>query len=197
MCMRVPSSLQEHCASLTDPRSSHAPNQRHVGLAMLVLAVCAVVCGADGWEDLEEYGKAQAKGCAAVLDLPPGMPSHDPLRRVVSRVDPEELTQGFLSWTAALSDLAGGDMVAMDGKTLRHSLDRAAAKAAIHMVSAWANSKRLVLGQVKVDDQSNAITAIPQLWPMLDFTGAPVTMDAMGCQKESAQVLTEQGADYV
>jgi hypothetical protein len=105
--------------------------------------------------------------------------------------------QCLLSWTAALSDLSGGESVAMDGKTLRHSCDRAAAKAAIHMVSAWANSNRLVLGQVKVDDKSNAMTAIPQLLKLLAFTGATVTIDARGCQKESAKVSTEQGADDV
>lgn len=168
MCMRVPSSFQEHFASLTDPRSPHAPNQRHALLAILVIAVCAVIGGADGWEDIEEYGKAQADWFAEVLDLPHGIPGHDTLRRVLSRLDPDELPPCFMSWTAALSDLSGGDIVAMDGKTRRHCFDRAAAKAAIHMVSAWANSNRLVLGQVKVDDKSNEITAIPQLVKMLD-----------------------------
>jgi len=195
--MRVSSSFQEHCASFTDPRASHAPNQRHEFLAILVIAVCAVICGADGWEDIEEYGKAQAAWFAEVLDLPHGIPGHETFRRVLARLDPDELTQCFLSWTAALSALSGGDIVAIDGKTLRHSFDRAAAQAAIHMVSAWANRNRLVLGQVKVDDKSNEITAIPQLLKMLDLTGATVTIDAMGCQKEIAKVITEQGADDV
>jgi len=194
--MRV-SSFQEHCASFTDPRASHAPNQRHEFLAILVIAVCAVICGADGWEDIEEYGKAQAAWFAEVLDLPHGIPGHETFRRVLARLDPDELPQCFLSWTAALSALSGGDIVAIDGKTLRHSFDRAAAQAAIHMVSAWANRNRLVLGQVKVDDKSNEITAIPQLLKMLDLTGATVTIDAMGCQKEIAKVITEQGADDV
>jgi predicted transposase YbfD/YdcC len=197
MCMRVSSSFQEHCASFTDPRASHAPNQRHEFLAILVIAVCAVICGADGWEDIEEYGKAQAAWFAEVLDLPHGIPGHETFRRVLARLDPDELTQCFMSWTAALSALSGGDIVAIDGKTLRHSFDRAAAQAAIHMVSAWANRNRLVLGQVKVDDKSNEITAIPQLLKMLDLTGATVTIDAMGCQKEIAKVITEQGADDV
>jgi predicted transposase YbfD/YdcC len=168
MCMRVPSSFQEHFASLTEPRSAHAPNQRHALLAMLVIAVCAVICGADGWEDIEEYGTAQASWFAEVLDLPHGIPGHDTFRRVLSRLAPAELMQCFLAGTAALRDLSGGEIVAIDGKTLRHSLDRAAAKAAIHMVSAWANSNRLVMGQVKVDDKSNEITAIPQLLTMVD-----------------------------
>ena len=196
MCMRAPSSFQDHFASLTDPRSFHAPNQRHELIDILVIAVCAVICGAEGWEDLEEYGHAQAEWFTEVLDLPNGIPGHDTFRRVLSRLDPDELTQCFVSWTAALSDLSGGDIVAIDGKTLRHSFDRAASKAAIHMVSAWANRNRLVLGQVKVDDKSNEITAIPKLLKMLDVTGATVTIDAMGCQKEIAKAITEQGADY-
>jgi len=193
--MRVPSSFQDHFAALTAPRSTHAPNQRHALLAMLVMAVCAVICGADGWEDIEEYGKAQADWFAEVLDLPHGIPGHDTFRRVLSRLAPDELTQCFISWTTALCALSGGDLVALDGKTLRHSFDRVAAKAAIHMVSAWANRHRLVLGQVNVDDKSNAMTAIPQLLKMLDLTGATVTIDAMGCQQEIAKVLSEQKTD--
>lgn len=197
MCMRTPSSFQDHFASLSDPRSCHAPNLRYELIDILVIAVCAVICGAEGWEDIEEYGNAQAEWFAEVLDLPHGIPGHDTFRRVLSRLDPDELTQCFVSWTTALSDVSGGETVAIDGKTLRHSFDRAASKAAIHMVSAWANRNRLVLGQVKVDDKSNEITAIPKLLQMLDLTGVTVTIDAMGCQKEIAKVITEQEADYV
>ena len=197
MCMHAPSSFQDHFASLTDPRSFHAPNQRHELNDILVIAICAVICGAEGWEDIEEYGNAQAEWFTEVLALPNGIPGHDTFRRVLSRFDPDELTQCFVSWAAALSERSGGEIVAIDGKTLRHSFDRAASKAAIHMVSAWANRNRLVLGQVKVEDKSNEITAIPQLLKMLDVTGATVTIDAMGCQKAIAQVITEQGADYV
>jgi predicted transposase YbfD/YdcC len=197
MGMLAPSSFQDHFAALSDPRSAHAPHQRHELIDILVIAVCAVICGADGWEDIEEYGKAQAEWLAQVLDLPHGIPGHDTFRRVLSRLDPEELTECFIAWTGALSDLCGGDIVAIDGKTLRHSFDRAASKTAIHMVSAWANANRLVLGQVKVDDKSNEITAIPKLIKMLDLAGATVTIDAMGCQKEIAKVITDQEADYV
>jgi predicted transposase YbfD/YdcC len=197
MGMLAPSSFQDHFAALSDPRSAHAPNQRHELIDILVIAVCAVMCGADGWEDIEEYGKAQAEWLAQVLDLPHGIPGHDTFRRVLSRLDPEELTECFIAWTGALSDLCGGDIVAIDGKTLRHSFDRAAAKTAMHLVSAWANANRLVLGQVQVDDKSNEITAIPKLIKMLDLAGATVTIDAMGCQKEIAKVLTDQEADYV
>ena len=197
MGMLMPSSFQDHFASLTDPRCPHAPNQRHPLIDMLVIAVCAVICGADGWEDIEEYGQAQVEWFAQLLELPHGIPSHDTFRRVLSCLDPEELTQCFMSWTGALSELSGGDIVAIDGKTLRHSFDRATSKAAIHMVSAWANANRLVLGQVKVDDKSNEITAIPKLLEMLELAGATVTIDAMGCQKDIAQSITDQGADYV
>jgi predicted transposase YbfD/YdcC len=197
MGMLAPSSFQDHFAALTDPRSPHAPNQRHELIDILVIAVCAVICGAEGWEDIEEYGKAQAEWFAQVLELPHGIPGHDTFRRVLSRLDPEELTRCFISWSGALSDLSGGDLVSIDGKTLRHSFDRAASQAAIHMVSAWANANRLVLGQVKVEDKSNEITAIPKLIKLLDLAGATVTIDAMGCQKAIAQDITDQGADYV
>jgi len=197
MCMRLSSSFQEHFASLSDPRSPHAPNQRHALIDILVISVCAVICGAEGWEDIEEYGKAQAEWFREVLELANGIPCHDTFRRVLSRLDPDELTQCFVSWTAVLSDLSGGDIVSIDGKTLPRSFDRASSKAAIHMVSAWANCNRLVLGQVKVDDKSNEITAIPKLLKMLDLTGATVTIDAMGCQKEIAKVISEKEADYV
>ena len=164
---------------------------------ILIIAVCAVSGGAEGWEDIEEYGKAPAEWFADLLDLPHGIPGHDTFRRVLSRLDPEELTQCFIAWTQALSEVSGGDMVAIDGKTLRHAFDQATATAAIHMVSAWASANRLVLGQLKVAEKSNEITAIPTLLHLLDLKGAVVTIDAMGCQKEIAKTITEQGADYV
>jgi predicted transposase YbfD/YdcC len=197
MGMRVPSSFHDHFAALTDPRCPHAPHSRHLLMDILVIAVCAVISGAEGWEDLEEYGKANAEWLGDLLDLPHGIPGHDTFRRVLSRLAPEELTQCFIAWTNALSAASGGDIVSIDGKTLRHSFDQATATAAIHMVSAWASANRLVLGQLKVEEKSNEITAIPALLRLLDVTGAVVTIDAMGCQKEIAKTITEQGADYV
>ena len=197
MGMRVSSSFHEHFATLTDPRCPFAPNSRHLLMDILVLAVCAVMSGAEGWEDIEEYGKANAEWLGDLLDLPHGIPGHDTFRRVLSHVDPEELTQGFIAWTNALSAASGGDIVSLDGKTLRHSFDKATATAAIHMVSAWASANRLVLGQLKVKEKSNEITAIPALLRLLDVTGAVVTIDAMGCQKEIAKTMTDQGADSV
>jgi predicted transposase YbfD/YdcC len=191
------SSFQDYFATLTDPRCPDAPNRRHQLMDMLIIAVCAVICGADGWEDIEEYGTSQAEWFATFLDLPHGIPGHDTFRRVLSRLDPEELTQCFIAWTEALSEASGGDLVSIDGKTLRHSFDQATGQAAIHMVSAWASANRLVLGQLKVEEKSNEITAIPKLLQMLDVAGATVTIDAMGCQKEIAKVITDREADYV
>jgi predicted transposase YbfD/YdcC len=131
------------------------------------------------------------------LELPHGIPSHDTFRRVLSRLNPDELAQCFVDWTEALRASIDGDIVAIDGKTLRRSFDHAASQGAIHMVSAWANANRLVLGQRKVDDKSNEITAIPKLLKMLELEGAIVTIDAMGCQKDIARTIIEQGADYV
>jgi len=164
---------------------------------ILVIAVCAVISGAEGWEDLEEYGKANAVWLGDLLALPYGIPGHDTFRRVLARLAPEELTQCFLAWTNALSAASGGDIVSIDGKTLRHAFHHATSTAAIHMVSAWASANRLVLGQLKVEEKSNEITAIPALLRLLDVTGAVVTIDAMGCQKEIAKTITDQGADYV
>jgi hypothetical protein len=163
MGMRAPVSLQEHFATLTDPRCPQAPHSRHLLMDILILAVCAVIGGAEGWEDIEEYGKAQAEWFADLLDLPPGIPGHDPLRRVFSRLDPKELTRCFIAWTPALSEASGGDIVSIDGKTLRHSFDQATATAAIHLVRAWASANRLVLGQLTVDEKSNDIPAISEL----------------------------------
>jgi hypothetical protein len=132
-----------------------------------------------------------------VLDIPRGIPSHETFRRVLARLDPDEFTPCFLTWTQALSERSAGEIVAVDGKTLRRSFDRAASKAAIHMVSAWANTNRLVLGQLKVDDKSNEITAIPHLLALLDLKGGLVTIEAMGCQKDMAHTITPQDADYV
>jgi predicted transposase YbfD/YdcC len=197
MGMRSPSAFQDHFATLTDPRDPAAPNSRHLLMDILVIAVCAVISGAEGWEDIEEYGKAQAAWFADLLDLPHGIPGHDTFRRVLSQLDPDELTRCFIAWTQALHETSDGAVVAIDGKTLRHSFDRATSTAAIHMVSAWASANRLVLGQLKVEEKSNEITAIPALLRLLDVTGAVVTIDAMGCQKEIAQTITERGADYV
>jgi predicted transposase YbfD/YdcC len=196
MPMEEPASarLFDAFAHVSDPRRANA---RHRLFDIFVIALCAVISGAEGWEDMEEYGQAQAEWFKQFLDLPHGIPSHDTFRRVLSRLKPDELTRCFVSWTEALRESLDGDIVAIDGKTLRRSFDHAASQGAIHMVSAWANANRLVLGQLKVDDKSNEITAIPKLLKLLALEGAIVTIDAMGCQKEIAKTITEQGAEYV
>jgi predicted transposase YbfD/YdcC len=196
MAMEEPASarLFDSFAHVSDPRSSNA---RHRLFDIFVIALCAVISGAEGWEDMEEYGQAQAEWFQQFLALPHGIPSHDTFRRVLSRLKPNELTECFVNWVEALRESLDGDIVAIDGKTRRRSFDQAASQGAIHLVSAWANAHRLVLGQRKVDDKSNEITAIPQLLRMLELEGAIVTIDAMGCQKEIAKTITEQGAAYV
>ena len=197
MDMLSPPAFQHHFAALTDPRCPHAPHSRHLLMDMLIIAVCAVMSGAEGWEDLEEYGQSHAEWFADLRELPYGIPGHETFRRVLSRWDPEAFTQCCIAWTQALSEASGGDIVAIDGTTLRHAFDQATTTAAIPMVSAWASANRLVLGQRKVAEQSNDMTAIPHLLQLLDLTGAVVTIDAMGCQKEIAKTITEQGADDV
>lgn len=189
MGMLARSSFQDHFASLTDPRCPHAPPQRHQLSDMLVIAVCAVIWGADG--------QAQAAWFAQRLDVPHGMPGQDPFRRVLSRWDPEALTQCFLSWTAALRALSGGAIGSIDGTTLRHAFDPATSPAAMHRGRAWANAQRLGLGQGNVDDTSKELPALPQLFQRLDVAGATGPMDAMGGHKDIAPVITEQQADDV
>src|SRR5215813_11589522 len=181
-------------AHVSDPRSANA---RHRLFDIFVIALCAVISGAEGWEDMEEYGQAQAEWFQQFLELPHGIPSPDTFRRVLSRLKPDELTQCFVHWTETLRESLDGDIVAIDGKTLRRSFEHAASKGAIHMISAWANANRLGLGQRKVDDKSNEITAMPTLLRLGELEGAIVTIDAMRCQKEIAKTITAQGAEYV
>ena len=190
-----PATLQEHFAEVTDPRVERG--KLHLLVDILVIALCAVICGADTWVEMEAYGKAKYDWLKEFLALPNGIPSHDTFARVLARLKPEEFQRCFLHWIRAVSDLTHGEVVAIDGKTLRRSFDRAAGKGAIHMVSAWATANQVVLGQQKVDEKSNEITAIPALLRLLELEGCIVTIDAMGCQKEIARTIVEQGADYV
>lgn len=187
--------ITEYFAELTDPRVERT--KRHLLLDMLVIALCAVICGAEGWVDLEAYGKAKEGWLRQFLLLPHGIPSHDTFARVLARLDPEELQACFLRWIRAVSEVSAGEVVAIDGKTLRRSFDQASGKGAITMVSAWATANRLVLGQQQVDEKSNEITAIPALLELVAVEGCIVTIDAMGCQRAIAQRLIDKGADYV
>lgn len=197
MCQYIESSalLLEHFKTLDDPRAEHL--LEHQLLDIIGLTICAVICGADSWVDIETYGKAKQAWLSEFLELPNGIPSHDTIARVFAALNPTALQECFLSWVKAIAHLSEGEIIAIDGKTLRQSYDTGRNKGAIHMVSAWASQNRLVLGQVKVDEKSNEITAIPQLLAVLDLEGCIVTIDAMGAQKAIAQQIIEGGGDYV
>jgi predicted transposase YbfD/YdcC len=164
---------------------------------ILTIALCGAICGADSWVDIELFGESKQEWFAQFLDLSNGIPSHDTFGRVFARLDPERFQNCFVDWAEAICEKLPGQVVAIDGKTVRRSHDRTKGKAAIHMVSAWAAESQLVLGQVKVDDKSNEITAIPALLELLDVAGCIVTIDAMGCQKKIAQQIVDQDADYI
>jgi predicted transposase YbfD/YdcC len=161
------------------------------------LTICGVICGADSWVDIEAYGHSKADWLQSFLALPNGIPSHDTIRRLFAMLEPASLQSCFANWVKSIAELSNGEVVAIDGKCVRRSYDHGKGKGAIHMVSAWASENRLVLGQVKVDSQSNEITAIPRLLEVLDLQGCIVTIDAMGTQTAIAQQIIEQGADYI
>lgn len=195
MSVTVPGSLLEHFADLTDPRVERT--KLHQLLDVLVIAMCATICGAQGWEDFAEFGKAKQAWFETFLELPHGIPSPDTFRRVLSRLDPHEFEACFMRWVQAVNQIASGQIVALDGKQLRGSRDAVHDLGAIHMVSAWACENRLVLGQVKVNDKSNEITALPELLRALALRDCIVTIDAMGCQRDIAEQIIDGEADYV
>src|SRR4028119_2470578 len=162
-------SLYTHFASLTDPRIERT--KLHQLLDLITIAVCAVICGADSWVEIEEFGHAKLSWFRSFLDLPNGIPSHDTFGRVFAALDPEQFQTCFLAWVQAAAAISDDQIVALDGKTLRRSHDRSKGKAAIHMVSAWASANRLILGQVKVDEKSNQIIALPALLHVLALKG--------------------------
>jgi len=186
--------ITEHFSNLEDPRES---NRRHLLFDIVVIAICAAICGADAWVDVELFGKSKYQWFKRFLKLPHGIPSHDTFGRVFALLDAKRFQACFVEWVGAISDVFQGQVVAVDGKTLRRSHDKAIGKQAIQMVSAWAAKNRLVLGQMKVDDHSNEITAIPELLALLEISGCIVTIDAIGCQKKIAQTIVDQDADYV
>jgi len=187
--------IAEHFADIEDPRYQHSPP--HALLDIITIAICGIICGADDWVAIEEFGRTKEAWFKTFLNLPYGIPSHDTFRGVFGRLDPGQFRMSFIRWVEAISTLAIGEVVPIDGKTVRRSYDKGQGKAAIHMVSAWASENELVLGQVKVDDKSNEITAIPELLRLLALNGCIVTIDAMGCQTDIADQIISQGADYV
>ncbi len=181
---------------LTDPRTKKH-SSRHLMIDILMLTIVGVICGADSWVAVERFGNSKYEWLKGFLELPHGIPSHDIIGDFFSRLNPQCLQECFLKWVNLVFNFSGGDIIAVDGKTLRHSYDIASSRPAIHMVSAWACKNNLVLGQFKTDEKSNEITAIPELLKLLDLRNNIVTIDAMGCQKKIAKQIIEQGGDYI
>jgi predicted transposase YbfD/YdcC len=204
MAVLPQTSISEHFATLTDPRTARGREHRLIDI--LTITLCAVICGADDWVAVATYGETKEAWLRTFLALPNGIPSHDTFGRVFRLLDPDELRRCFLGWVQAVVGTSAADgepgglgqqVVAVDGKTLRRSHDRGAGKGPLHLVSAWAVESGLVVGQVATAAKSNEITAIPALLKLLALKGATVTIDAMGCQTAIASQIVEQEADYV
>lgn len=188
-------SIARHFSKVKDPRIDRT--KRHRLLDILIIAICGVICGADSWVDIELFGKTKIEWLKTFLKLPNGIPSHDTFGRVFAALNPQEFESSFMEWVQAINQLTQGQVIAIDGKQLRGSHDSGTGKNAIYMVSAWATENQLVLGQRKVDDKSNEITAIPKLLKLLEVKGCIVMVDAIGTQAKIAKMIIEQGGDYV
>ena len=191
----IQQSLVEHFACIKDPRVERT--KKHQLTDILVIAILAIIAGAQGWEDIENYGISKQQWLEEFLTLPNGIPSDDTFRRVFEFIQPEALNRCFLSWVDTLLTKMGGEIIPIDGKTIRGSYDRSNGKSALHVISAWASEQRLVLAQMKVEDKSNEITAIPALLELLDITDAIITIDAIGTQTEIAKQIIDKKANYV
>lgn len=187
--------IEEHFSKVSDPRVDRT--KEHKLIDMIVIAICAVICGAEGWTDIENFGNSKLPWLKSFLELPNGIPSHDTFGRVFSRIDAQEFQLAFHEWVWAVNEIVQGQIINIDGKQLRGSKDRVLGKRAIYMVSAWAEENDLVLGQRKVDEKSNEITAIPELLQLLALSGCIVTIDAIGTQTNIARTIVEAEADYV
>jgi predicted transposase YbfD/YdcC len=195
MTVSPAATIMDHFQSLPDPRVDRTKEHRLIDL--VTIAICAVIAGANSWVAIERFGHAKEAWLQTFLALPNGIPSHDTFGRVFAVLDPAAFAECFQNWIVSVAQATAGRVVAIDGKTLRQSFDTASAKAAIHLVSAWASQQHLLLGQVKTEAKSNEITAIPPLLKLLELQGCIVTIDAMGCQKDIAQQIITQEADYV
>lgn len=192
---KISETIEKHFGMIPEPRLERT--RLYELPEILFIAICAIICGAESWEDIAAFGNDQETWLRTILPLPNGIPSHDTFRRVFGLIDAVAFQQSFIHWVQAVSRLTKGQVIAVDGKKPHGSQDKSIGKGAIDMVSAWATENQLVLGQIKVDDKSNEITAIPALLRMLVITGCIITTDAMGCQVEVAQTCVDQQADYV
>jgi predicted transposase YbfD/YdcC len=186
--------LIDHFSKLTDPRIERT--KEHKLIDIVTIAICGMICGANNWVAMEQYGNSKEEWLKQFLELPHGIPSHDTISRVFARIDPLEFEQCFHDWVTEIAQLMPGEIISIDGKTLKHSGSKGIGKKAIHLVNAWASEQKLVLGQTKVNDKSNEITAIPELIKVLELNGCIVTIDAMGTQTQIAQLIQDAGADY-
>ena len=196
MADTVNASIVEHFRTLEDPRIERT--KKHLLLDILVIALCTLLTGGEGFQDMALFGKSKQAWLQTFLALPHGIPSHDTFGRVFARLNPQRFQQCFLSWTQAVAQLTQGALVSLDGKTVRASFDRATASSPLHMLSAWCSDQGgLVIGQIKTEAKSNEITAIPDLLQLLALQGCIVTIDAMGCQTAIAEHIRDQGGDYL
>ena len=187
--------IETHFGTLKDPRAAY--RIEHKLIDILIITICATICGANDWEAIAEYGQTKQDWLKTWLELPNGIPSPDTFSRVLARINPAELQKCFIGWMEAVAQVTEGELLNIDGKTLRGAKEAGNARSLIHMVSVWSASQHLVLGQSKVSEKSNEITAIPALLEMLAIRGCLVSIDAMGCQTEIAKTIVEQGAQYV
>ncbi len=191
---RKKSSILAYFGDLADPRIERC--KQHQLIDIIAIGVCAVICGADSFVEMQEFGRAKREWFETFLDLEHGIPSHDTFRRVFGKLKPAEFQRCFLAWIESVQVRTHGEVIAIDGKALRGTFERTTAKLAIRMVSAWATKNSLVLGQIKTAEKSNEITAIPALLRLLEIEDCIVTIDAMGCQREIVEQIVEQKADY-
>ena len=187
--------IEEHFGKVQDPRKDRTKDHKLIDI--IVIAICAVICGAEGWVDMENFGNQKLPWLKTFLKLPNGIPSHDTFGRVFSLMDAEQFQAAFDEWVQAVNEIVHGQIVHIDGKCARGSQEKGLGKRGIYMVSAWAEENHVVLGQRKVDEKSNEIPAIPELLKILALAGCIVTIDAMGTQREIAQSIQEAGADYL
>jgi predicted transposase YbfD/YdcC len=188
-------SFADHFGKVEDPRV--AGRSKHTLLDLIVIAVLTMICGGEGWTDMEEFGRAREAWLRTFLELPSGIPTDDTFRRFFGKLSPAAFERAFSTWTQALAGALAGKLVAIDGKSVRGSADPATATPMLHLVHAWVAENKLLLAQVATQAKSNEIIAIPELLQLLDLKGAVVTIDAAGCQKNIAAQIVKQKADYV
>lgn len=189
------SGVVQHFSKLPDPRLDR--RKKHRLTDIVVISICAIICGADSWEDIAAFGTIRLEWFKTFLDLPHGIPSHDTFSRVFSLLDPKKFGECFIGWMESLAGSLEGKNISIDGKTLRHSFDRASLQNPLHIVNVWCQENHLVLGQLAVDDKSNEITAVPKILELLAIKGSTITFDAMHTQRDTAKQIVDAKADYL